>query len=181
MCAHSHGGGTNWDFGNPSPMGGAANGHQTPGNHILSASAPPALQKYKAAIEYASKVTGVDANLIGAMIWAESRGNKFESSGNKDGNQDVGLMQISQHTFDQLGTGIKLNVGDTKHPWQNILAGALEFKSYLTQFHGNVSAALKRYISFSPAADAAYVINVLGFYNDLRNGKTPPDQDYAPT
>lgn len=143
------------------------------GGSTLSPNAPAALQKYKDAIENASRITGIDANLIAAMIWAESRGNPDEWSHNSDGNADVGLMQISQSTFDGLNTKMRLNVND---PEQNILAGAMEFSKYLNQFHGDVVSALKRYVWVDASR---YVTNVLGFYNDLKSGKRLSDQDYA--
>jgi soluble lytic murein transglycosylase-like protein len=150
-------------------MNSSFNPYDVTTNHILSDSAPPAIKRYKAAIEQASRVTGVDANLIAAQIWAESRGNPYERSINpEDHNADVGLMQISQQTYDGLHTGVKL---DVNNPEQNILAGAYEIATYLKQFHGNVSAALQRYVGNDPE----YVRNVLGFLNDLRNGRPLKD------
>jgi hypothetical protein len=145
----------------------------------LSPSAPAAVQKFKSAIDYASQVTGIDANLIAAQIWAESRGNPGEKSTNIDGHSDVGLMQISQNTYDEYVRGgnsslPKLNVND---PAQNILAGALELTQHLKDKGGNMSAALNAYVG--EGINDKYVPNVMGFYHDLLGGRTMSDEDHV--
>jgi hypothetical protein len=145
----------------------------------LSPSAPAAVQKFKSAIDYASQVTGIDANLIAAQIWAESRGNPGEKSTNIDGHSDVGLMQISQNTYDEYVRGgnsslPKLNVND---PAQNILAGALELTQHLKDKSGNMHAALNAYVG--EGLNDKYVPNVMGFYDDLLGGRTMSDEDHV--
>lgn len=94
----------------------------------LGPNVPKALQPFEAAINAASKQTGVPASLIGAQILQESGGNPNAVTTNPAlGLPDTGLMQVDQATFQELQ---KQNPGmlggkSVSDPATNIMAGAL--------------------------------------------------------
>lgn len=68
-----------------------------------SSTVPAELHQYDAAIQTASKDSGVPADRISAVIWDESRGQAGAASTNGgNGMTDGGLMQINPETFKQL-------------------------------------------------------------------------------
>jgi hypothetical protein len=132
-------------------------------------------------VQNAADISGVDPNLIGGMMWAESRGNPKESSTNDDGHEDKGLMQISQERWDEEiaphltqeeRASIKEKTGkepeelDMSDPHDNVIGGALEFKQKLEE-KGNVEDALKYYQGGSDI----YVKNVMQYWDELASGK----------
>jgi len=85
--------------------------------------------------EGAQKLTNVDANLIKAVIAAESGGNPkaFSEKGAK------GLMQLMPKTAERFGV---FNAWD---PGQNVLGGAKYLKFLLDKFRGNEPLAIAAY------------------------------------
>jgi soluble lytic murein transglycosylase-like protein len=154
------------------PDGGGGGG----GNTTLNPSAPEAVGRYKDIIEKVAKQTGVDPNLIAAMIWAESRGNPKEASDNPDPERgvDKGLMQVSNLRCKELGIGgTNLN-----SPEGQILAGATEIAHDLKESGGDLEAALKEYVG-GDSIDPDYVTNVTGFLKQLTSGQGMSDEDPA--
>lgn len=102
------------------------------------AGAPAALKQYQQEIISASEITGVPESIIGAAIWAESRGNIQATT---NAGTDKGLMQVNdmtyanyiagQHGLPQQGT-------TPTDPANNILAGAM----YLKQLKDGPTAGL---------------------------------------
>jgi hypothetical protein len=112
----------------------------------------PKIDQWKGDIDKAAALTGLDGNLIGGQMWAESRGNAKEKSTNVDGTSDLGLMQIGQRRWkeDVLPTltpedraNIKRLTGkdakdlDVSNPHDNVIAGAFELKAHIMERGGN--------------------------------------------
>ncbi|HYH97652.1 lytic transglycosylase domain-containing protein [Hyalangium sp.] len=155
------------------------------GDAKLGAGMPPALEKYKGAIESASAKTGVPASMLAAQIWQESRGNLSATSTNGgNGLTDTGLMQINPNTFKELqAKHPELQGKDLADPETNILAGACYMKDMKEQF-GSWDLALRAYnsgpngvdrsnVNALPAGtgDATYVQKVKQFWDTIATGK----------
>lgn len=97
------------------------------------------------ALQKASQATGLDLDLIKAVVQVESGGNSSAVSGAGA----RGLMQLIDSTA--AGLGVK----DSYDPHQNALGGASYLKQQLTRFGGNLSLALAAY-NAGPAAVAKY-------------------------
>ncbi|RZI40920.1 hypothetical protein EGT07_21735 [Herbaspirillum sp. HC18] len=139
-------------------------------SHTLSSSAPPAIQKYKKEIEDASRETGVPADMIAAVMWAESRGNPDESSTNIDGNEDVGLMQISSSTYNDVRNSQGGPDLDVNNPADNIRAGAWELRDKFMNNGNDWSKALAAYRGVEDGEDDSYASAVIAFYEALMSG-----------
>jgi soluble lytic murein transglycosylase-like protein len=87
------------------------------------------------AIKQASTKTGVDADLIKAVIQVESGGNSNAVSGAGA----KGLMQLIDSTANSLG------VNNSFDPHENALGGANYLKQQLNKFGGNLHLALAAY------------------------------------
>ena len=87
------------------------------------------------AIKQASTKTGVDADLIKAVIQVESGGNSNAVSGAGA----KGLMQLIDSTANSLG------VNNSIDPHENALGGANYLKQQLNKFGGNLHLALAAY------------------------------------
>src|SRR5687768_11967883 len=89
-CGHKGGSSARHSGGSSSRGGGSFD----PGpNHEL--------KQHKKGIDDAADISGLDPNLIGAQVWAESRGDvKTKTTNGGDGNTDTGLMQISQERWE---------------------------------------------------------------------------------
>ncbi len=99
---------------------------------------PSALQRlapFESHIQQASQQFGVDANLIRAVILAESSGNPraISSKGAK------GLMQLMDATARAMGVRNPLN------PEENILGGTRYLSQLLQRFDGDIELALAAY------------------------------------
>jgi Rod binding domain-containing protein len=99
------------------------------------------LKPYEATIRAASKVFGISADLIRAVILHESGGNVYavSSKGAK------GLMQLTDGTAQTLGVTNPFN------PVQNIFGGARYLGSLLKMFEGDLRLALASYNAGSGA------------------------------
>ena len=101
----------------------------------VSSSALERLAPFEPHIQQASRQYGVDANLIRAVILAESSGNPqaVSSKGAK------GLMQLMDSTAQMLGVQNPLD------PEENIKGGTRYLSQLLQQFNGKVDLALAAY------------------------------------
>lgn len=102
------------------------------------ANAPAALKPYQQEVLAAAEKTGVPESIIGAAIWAESRG-VLDAATN--GGQDVGLMQINGNTYSKLiagKNGLPQQATTPTDAANNILAGA----TYLQQLRSGPTEGL---------------------------------------
>jgi hypothetical protein len=124
-------------------------------------------------ISDASSTTGVDSDLIRAVISQESEFNPAAVSNTGA----MGLMQLMPETAQQLGVS---NPFDVK---QNVNGGSKYLKDMLQRYGGDLNralaaynagpAAVDRYNGVPPYAETQdYVRQVLRKYNDLKNYKT---------
>jgi hypothetical protein len=145
-----------------------------------------ALGKWSKGISDAAYISGLDPNLIGGQMWAESRGKPDEDTTNSDGTTDIGLMQISQErwerdvlpnlTDEQLQrikerTGKDASELDMHNPEDNIIGGALELERWIRE-KGSVEEGLHFYVSGGDDSigSPSYVEDVLEFQNTLAQG-----------
>jgi soluble lytic murein transglycosylase-like protein len=106
--------------------------------------ASPELEEFAPFIEKAAQETGMPADILGGMLWQESRGNPNVAGG--------GLMQIGPHEFEaQKAAHPDLIRGDVTDPASNIMAAAF----YLKSLGGddNLPLALRKYNSGPEGAD----------------------------
>lgn len=127
--------------------------------------------KYATLIETASKTHGVDANLVHAVITAESGYNARALS--KAGAQ--GLMQLMPDTARRYG------VQNSWDPAQNINGGVKYLRDLIQMFEGNLELAVAAYNAgenavirhgrrIPPYAETVhYVPKVLGFYRKFQS------------
>lgn len=134
--------------------------------------ANPRLKQWSKEIHDASVQTGVPADIIGAQIWAESRGNMDTVTNNIDGTQDFGLMQIGEKRLqgDYYPPDIaNINVHT---PAGNVLAGAYHLSAYLKKNNQNMVAALNDYVG--AGLNNQYAGNVTMYAEMLRNDQQLP-------
>ncbi|MBN8228428.1 transglycosylase SLT domain-containing protein [Corallococcus macrosporus] len=158
---------------------------QSQGGSKLGGNLPPALEKFRGAIESASAKTGMPAEMLAAQIWQESRGNlEAVSTNGGNGLTDTGLMQVNPNTYGELqAKHPELQGKNLSDPETNILAGAFYMKDMKEQF-GSDELALRAYNSgpngvdrSNPDAipagtgDATYVQKVKSFMNTLATGQ----------
>lgn len=93
------------------------------------------LKPYEKHIMKAARETGVDPDLIRAVIMAESSGNPQAVSAKNA----RGLMQLMD------STAVEVGVSDPLDPEQNILGGARYLSRLLSRFGGNPELALAAY------------------------------------
>jgi len=113
------------------------------GIHALSQKTSPAtvdtvsqrVDEFNDAIRDAAERHAVDANVLKAVIAAESGGNAAAVSAKNA----KGLMQLVDSTADDMG------VKDAFDPQDNVLGGAKYLKQLLDQFGGNLELALAAY------------------------------------
>jgi len=159
------------------------------GNNVLGANVPAGLQQFSKEIAKASTAAGVPANVLGAMIWQESRGNLGAATINGgNGLTDTGLLQVNPNTYQDLQAKHPELQGmdNLSDPQTNIMAGAFYMKDLIAQF-GDIPTALRAYnsgpngvdrdnLSSLPAGtgDATYVDKVSDFANRLATGVALP-------
>ncbi|WP_225413662.1 lytic transglycosylase domain-containing protein [Stigmatella hybrida] len=127
---------------------GSAGASSASGEGALGGGFPPALNKYKGAIESAAAKAGVPASMLAAQIWQESRGDLGAATTNGgNGLTDTGLMQVNPNTFQELQSKHpELQGKNLADPETNILAGAFYMKDMKEQF-GSWDLALRAYNS----------------------------------
>ena len=141
--------------------------------------ANPTLRPYARAISDASKAAGIPVAVIGAQIWAESRGNPNTDTVNGDGSHDHGLMQIgagrlgkdnlsaAENASIVAATGKNGVALDVYKPAENVMAGAFHLKYFIGQNNGDLNQGLAAYVGRDPK----YVSNVHTFIKELEAGK----------
>ncbi|MCW7541938.1 transglycosylase SLT domain-containing protein [Aquabacterium sp. A7-Y] len=146
-----------------------------------------ALQQWAPGIQRAAELTGLDPNLIGGMVWAESRGDPNTSTTNVDGTTDGGLMQISQERWNndvvpnltekerariKELTGKEAEELDMSNPEENLIGGAFEIQQKIKE-KGSVEGGLKYYVSgdIEGVGSPNYVQNVLQYQRELASGQ----------
>lgn len=169
---------------------GGTGGTGSSGGPGFNAGPNTGLKPWTKGINDASYISGLDPNLIGGQMWAESRGRPDTVTTNIDGTSDVGLMQISQErwlrdilpnlTAEQRRrikerTGKDASELNMNNPQENIIGGALELENWIRQ-KGSVDAALKFYVSggVPGVGSPTYVTDVLNFRDILSKGGTLP-------
>lgn len=175
----------------------ALDGKTTPGKSYTPGQNPK-IDRWKDDIDKAAQLTGLDGNLIGGQMWAESRGNPKESSDNVDGTKDVSLMQIGQRRWEEdvlptLSAQDKANIKkltgkdakdlDVSNPHDNVIAGAFELKSHILDRGGDrnnpmanekaLKKGLEDYVGVGD--EAKYASHVMTNYNVLNQGKELDD------
>jgi ribosomal protein L15 len=139
-----------------------------------------ALDRWDAQFSAASKSTGLPANYLKAVAWAQSRGNPDEATNNPDGKHvDLGVMQISDYTYsdvleNQPGAPRGLRASD---PDGNIMMAAWELRDKFArngrnQSYEKTSAA---YRGAGDGRDLSYGRAVVKFWSDINEGKKPSD------
>jgi hypothetical protein len=179
------------------PGGGPGGpGGPSPGGGTFDPGPNDELKPLSGGIQSASNITGLDPNLIGAVVWAESRGNPNESSINSDGNTDKGPMQISQERYDEevvpnlsaeerqkikQETGLEAERLDMDNPEHNIIGGSLEL-SHKIKEKGSVEAGLSYYVNGGnpDIGSPNYVQNVLQYWRELANGQRLSEDPHGP-
>ncbi|MCA8003498.1 lysozyme family protein [Burkholderia metallica] len=163
-----------------------------------------AIGQWSSDIEKAAKLTGLDPNLIGAQMWAESRGNagSDENSTNMDGTTDRSLMQIGDERWqndviptlsDQDKAAIKQATGkdpeqlDMSDPHDNVVAGAFELRSHIVNAGGDASnpmansdalmQALAAYRGVGDGQDEQYAQQIVDDAHNLRSGRQLDDNE----
>jgi soluble lytic murein transglycosylase-like protein len=151
---------------------------------------PPESEPYREMIESASRITGVPASLLAAVIHDESRWNA--GAGGATG--DTGLMQVSDSVFAALqGLHPELaGMSNKNDPATNILAGAFflaDMKKDMASRYGidDWGIALRGYNSGPNGVDpnnlsnlpagtgtATYIDKVMKYWNIIETGGTLP-------
>lgn len=151
------------------------------------------LQQWGGAISNASEISGIDPNVIGGQVWAESRGDPNTSTTNADGTNDKGLMQISQERWERdilpnlsdeqkqkirQATGKDASQLDMSNPEHNVIGGSLELRQWIDKNGGDLREGLRFYVSGGDpniGDSNKYINDVLGFAETLRSGgQLPP-------
>jgi hypothetical protein len=148
---------------------------------------PAALTKHEEAIGNAADASGMPANVIAGMIWAESRGDSSAGTVNGDnGKSDSGLMQVNSATAAEVQSKYPQHFTDKMTANEkNIMTGALYLKDQSEAFGGDIDAALRAYnsgpntvnvsdprdISKTGLGDSNYVIKVHNFAETIGSGK----------
>lgn len=165
----------------------------TTGSASFNAGPNSAIGQWTPDIDKAASLTGLDPNLIGGQMWAESRGNAGSKSTNIDGTSDLSLMQIGQKRWENdvlptLSAQDKQNIKnatgkdpsqlDMSDPHDNVIGGAYELRMHIHDAGGDannpmanpaaVTGGLKAYVGVGN--EDQYANNVLTNANVLRNG-----------
>jgi len=174
--------------------GGAAGAGGAGGSGSFDPGPNQDLGQWKKGIDDASDISGLDPNLIGAQVWAESRGNPNDPSTNADGNTDKGLLQISNErwkseicpnlTQDERQkimdkTGKNPEDLDMTNPEEGLIGGSLEMKQKLDECGGDLDSALQYYQSGDKNGNPTYSKNVMEYMKELQNGQQLSEDPYG--
>lgn len=169
-------------------------GYGDRGDSTLGPGLPPQAEPYREYIEQASRITGVPASLLAAVIHDESRWDPNAGTVNSEhGDADTGLMQIGDDEFVALQARHPELQGLNKNdPAANILAGAFylsEMRDKMMEKYGrgDWEIALRAYNSGENGVDpsnlfnlpagtgtANYVEKVMSYWNLIEQGGTLP-------
>lgn len=176
-----------------------------PGTGLSDAAiaANPEVGQWNKEIAAASKATGLNPNLLGAQIWAESRGNLNTHTRNVDGTIDHGLIQIGQERWlrdivphlsaeDRAkikeATGKEAEQLDVTQAMDNVVAGAFHTKGCIDRERalredGAFERGLRYYNSGNAAnaGSAGYVNNVKEYMRELQAGERLQQDPYDGT
>jgi hypothetical protein len=138
------------------------------------------LDRWDSQFAAASRSTGLPANYLKAVAWAESRGNPGEFSHNPDGkHDDLGVMQISDYTYgdvmsNQSGAPRGLHAHNAA---DNIMMGAWELKDKFGRYGQNKSYAKTSaaYRGVGDGRDLSYGNAVVKFWEQINQGDKPSD------
>jgi soluble lytic murein transglycosylase-like protein len=138
------------------------------------------LDRWDGQFAAASRSTGLPANYLKAVAWAESRGNAGAFSHNPDGrHNDLGVMQISDYTYGDVMSNQSraprgLRAGD---PADNIMMGAWELKDKFGRYGQNKSYAKTSaaYRGVGDGKDLSYGNAVVRFWEQMNQGDKPSD------
>ena len=144
---------------------------------------------YDLEISQASQITGVDKNLIAAIIMQESSWNKNAIYRDKDGGSSYGLMQIRLDTARDLLDEPSLTPSILSRPYTNILAGSHYLRQSFRRWR-DIKDVIASYNAGKPRKNALgeytnskgitnvqkYVNRVMGYYKQYssRKGKFEP-------
>lgn len=138
------------------------------------------VDRWDAQFQAASRSTGLPANYIKAVAWAESRGNPSDASSNPDGkHSDLGVMQISDYTYgDVMKNQPKAPRGlHASNPSDNIMMGAWELRDKFSRQGNNESyeKTSAAYRGVGDGQDLSYGKAVVAFWDEINHGKKPND------
>jgi hypothetical protein len=176
----------------PDGVGGGSDSMPA-GDGTLSANLG-AMEPYRDAILKASDYTGLDPNLIAAVIWDESKGDPGAGSVNgENGGTDSGLMQVNPDTYAGPGGLLSQNLplsGDLSDPSEQVMAGSIYLAQNIEEF-GDTRLGLRGYNSGPLSVDPSdhristtgygtknYIEKIEYFYDQLLNGETPDPAGY---
>jgi hypothetical protein len=166
--------------------------HEAPG-HKMSVSGNPghnnaqsvptktgiqSLDRWDSQFAAASRSTGLPANYLKAVAWAESRGNPDEFSHNPDGkHDDLGVMQISDYTYgdvmsNQSGAPRGLHA---RNAADNIMMGAWELKDKFGRQNRSYAKTSAAYRGVGDGRDLSYGNAVVRFWEQINQGDKPSD------
>jgi hypothetical protein len=139
-----------------------------------------ALDRWDAQFAAASRSTGLPANYLKAVAWAQSRGDADASSNNPDGKHvDLGVMQISDYTYGDVLRNQSRAPRDLRaaDPADNIMMAAWELRDKFgrqgkNSDYARTSAA---YRGVEDGRDLNYGNAVLDFWLAINQGKKPED------
>jgi hypothetical protein len=178
--------------------------NNTSGNAASNIGANSKLGQWGSDINTAANLTRIDPNVIGAQMWAESRGDNGpdQNSTNMDGTTDRGLMQISNERWrnDVLptlsdadksaivkATGKQPDQLDMSDPSDNVIGGAFELRSHIVDAGGDadnpmanshaVLQGLAAYRGVGDGQDDQYAQQVVGDANNLHKGRQLNDAE----
>ena len=142
-----------------------------------SANAAGIYPQYQSLVEKHAALQGLDVNLVWAVMYAESRGNRNATS-HKNAR---GLMQVIPSTAARMG----VNPKHLYDPEQNIIAGTRYLRFLSNRFKGNFDHIVAAYnagegavqqagMKIPPYAETkAYVPAVISYYERYRATVTP--------
>lgn len=188
----SHAGGSSSNNGGAlRPSGNTPPGART--ETTLNGRVPSWCEQLRHMINSAAQKCNVPADLIAAVIYQESGGNiNVDATANPNGGSDSGLMQVNQHTAQELERNYHNRFQGIGGSAKNIMLGT----SYLRQlydtsadrdwgitlraYNSGPNGVDKSNLRARPAGtgDSTYVDKVFRFWSDISQGRDPPADHY---